>query len=714
MVEPPNPEPPAHDTYRTAQTLSAGQLVLERYTLKKFLGRGGFGVVWLAQDEELDLAVAIKFLSDLIVNNPEAVADLKRETRHSLRLTHPHIVRIHGFIQGPQIAGISMEYVDGGTLSALKAERPQRCYDAEDMADLVTELIDALDYAHTRAQIVHRDLKPGNLMLTAGKELKVADFGISRSISDTHTRLTDAGNTSGTPAYMSPQQMMGQPPRITDDVYSLGATIYDLLAGKPPFYTGDVPAQVLRVTPPSIMQRRTELEIEGGRPIPPEWEATLAACLAKAPENRPANVREVAARLGLAVPSRPLSDARALGAHSMELSGALPGAAGDAGAPTPGGTQAGGALATPLPSVRSVTAGGAAADPATPASAGWTPSAPPEKPKTNLVPLIVVGVVGIAAAAGLAFLRPKPHVEPPAEVHAVAPDGARPPAPTTPSGPPATTPSTGTTPPATTPPASTPPAEAGADSRRAVRLVELQQSIPASLNARRWDQAQKDLKELAGLDPASTELAAWQQQLTAGRQADQAGKLRDAVARAVTARRWDDAARDNDQLLALVPDDPQGAQWRTLIQEGRRAEANPPATPPAATGAPAGAATPPAPTEAAPATTVSDEEQIRTLIAAYARALETLDIGGYAALWRGLSSSERDKLAEAFTQIKSQRVDVSVTGVDLAAEPVVVRGQEKRRVEMKQGTPQAVDLAVRFTVARGPDGRWLIVKREYR
>jgi len=118
-----------------------------------------------------------------------------------------------------------MEYVDGKTLSGLKADRPARCFSVSELAPWVTQLCEALNYAHTKARIVHRDLKPSNLMINSRGELKVTDFGIARSLSESRTRLTGQEGTSGTPAYMSPQQAMGQEAKVTDDIYSLGATL---------------------------------------------------------------------------------------------------------------------------------------------------------------------------------------------------------------------------------------------------------------------------------------------------------------------------------------------------------------------------------------------------------------------------------------------------------------------------------------------------------
>ncbi|TPW10356.1 MAG: WD40 repeat-containing serine/threonine protein kinase, partial [bacterium] len=228
-----------------ASQLKAGQMLFSRYALKRVLGRGGFGVVWLAEDLELDIDVALKFLADHIAASPDAVQDLKGEARRSLRLTHPNIVRIYNFIQEASLVGISMEYVSGGSLPQIRAARGLRTLPMDEMAPLVGQLCDALEYAHTKPRIVHRDLKPANLMLDSRGELKIADFGISRSMSDSHTRLTSPGDSSGTLAYMSPQQMMGEPPRPSDDVYALGATLYDLLTGKPPFHSGDLVRQAM-------------------------------------------------------------------------------------------------------------------------------------------------------------------------------------------------------------------------------------------------------------------------------------------------------------------------------------------------------------------------------------------------------------------------------------------------------------------------------------
>src|SRR5436305_7671873 len=251
--------------------------------------------------QELESDVALKFLPDLIIHDRAVLSDLKRETRRSLELTHKNIVRIYDFVHDETNGCISMEYVDGDTLSNLRADKPQKIFEPDELKEWISELCDALDYAHNHARIVHRDLKPSNLMVNQRSDLKVADFGIARSLSDSMSMLTMDRGKSGTLLYMSPQQLEGERGSHLDDIYSLGASIYELLTSKPPFYSGNIGRQIHDRTPPTMAQRRRDLDIEGN-PIPTNWEETVAASLAKDPLQRPQSVEEVAQRLLLTPP----------------------------------------------------------------------------------------------------------------------------------------------------------------------------------------------------------------------------------------------------------------------------------------------------------------------------------------------------------------------------------------------------------------------------
>ncbi|MEY2559843.1 MAG: eukaryotic-like serine/threonine-protein kinase [Verrucomicrobiota bacterium] len=285
------------DLGQTIRGFTAGQKIFNRYTFVRILGRGGMGVVWLAHDDDLEREVALKFLPELVVHDRAVLDDLKRETRRSLALTHHNIVRIYDFVQGPECACISMEYVDGSTLSSLRVDQPDKIFEVEKLGPLVAETCDALQYAHVQSRIVHRDLKPSNLMVNAKGEVKVADFGIARSLTDSVSMLTMGRGTSGTLAYMSPQQLDGERVSELDDIYSLGATLYELLTGKPPFYSGQIDRLVREKIPPAIAARRDELGVPNRGPIPRHWNEVIAACLAKDPAARPQSALELKERL---------------------------------------------------------------------------------------------------------------------------------------------------------------------------------------------------------------------------------------------------------------------------------------------------------------------------------------------------------------------------------------------------------------------------------
>jgi serine/threonine protein kinase/Flp pilus assembly protein TadD len=306
----------------TQREFVGGQRLFGRYTLIKILGRGGMGIVWLAHDEELERDVALKFLPDLIIHDAAVLSDLKRETKRSLELTHKNIVRIYDFVHDERSGCISMEYVDGDTLSSLRCDKERKVFEAAELTDWMSQLCDALDYAHNYAHIIHRDLKPANLMVNQRGELKVSDFGIARSLGDSMSVITMQQGRSGTLSYMSPQQLAGERGTHLDDIYSLGATLYDLLTSKPPFYSGNIDRQIHERVAPPMTERRKEFNIEPAL-VPPVWEEVVAACLAKDPAKRPQAAAEVAQRLQLASPqTKPVTTVSATGPKNKVLLGA--------------------------------------------------------------------------------------------------------------------------------------------------------------------------------------------------------------------------------------------------------------------------------------------------------------------------------------------------------------------------------------------------------
>ncbi len=296
------------------------EVIFGRYELVGELGKGGMGVVWLARDQELNTKVALKFLREEMTSEADALKELKGEVIINRDLSHANIIKTFDFVTNGRAAAISMEYVSGTNLHKLKAQRPDKFFDVEDISRWMVMLCDAMHYAHQQ-KVVHRDIKPANLMINERGELKVGDFGIGRTVADTVNRVTK-NYTGGTPPFMSPQQTMGEKASQLDDIYSIGATIYDLLTGDPPFFRGAIREQALAKVPPSMTLRRKELG-RSGKPIPAKWEAAVAACLSKEPAQRPATALALKEMLELGGAAGPRSGASSRGPKLAASAAAL-------------------------------------------------------------------------------------------------------------------------------------------------------------------------------------------------------------------------------------------------------------------------------------------------------------------------------------------------------------------------------------------------------
>jgi len=273
--------------------IGEGDEVLGRFRLKEKLGSGGMGMVWLGKDTALDRLVALKLLPEILLCDDATVSELKAETKVGLKLTHKNIMRVIDFAKDSKLAAIVMEYIDGATLSAMRLDQPNRVFEGRSFEPYLRQILDALEYAHEAVRVIHRDLKPANLMVDSSDQLKVTDFGIACCLRESASRVTiQPRSAAGTLLYMSPQQILGKAASESDDIYSLGATLFELLAGSPPFRGGDVPTQIREIKPPSIAERREEDGIEGEE-IPAVWEEIVAACLEKEREDRPLSATEI-------------------------------------------------------------------------------------------------------------------------------------------------------------------------------------------------------------------------------------------------------------------------------------------------------------------------------------------------------------------------------------------------------------------------------------
>src|SRR5437588_226284 len=272
-----------------------------RYLLKRTLGRGSLSEVWLAWDRTLEQDVALKFLPQLVLEDPKLIESLREATLRSQKLIHPAIARVYDFVQDHQTAAITSEYVDGWSLATMKVDRPQKRFRLEEIRLWIWQLCAALEFAHHELGLVHRSLKLSNLLLNAREQFKVTDFEIAHLL---RSALAQPGSPAfGSAACMSPQQLKGAEASLLDDVYSLGALIFELLTGTPPFHKREtqgladrnvgVPAgtptfskadlllQARDLPPPSMAERLLELGIDDSFPF--VWEQTVADCLAKDP-----------------------------------------------------------------------------------------------------------------------------------------------------------------------------------------------------------------------------------------------------------------------------------------------------------------------------------------------------------------------------------------------------------------------------------------------
>ena len=262
-----------------------------RYRIIKQLGRGGMGVVYLALDEQLQEQVALKSFPPEMAVDEGALDDMKREVQKSRKLSHPNIIRMHDFVNPPgEDPFVTMEFVEGQELADMRRDQSNGVFAWNDIEDYILQLCDALTTAHSE-NTVHRDLKPTQMMINTEGRLKLCDFGIAASMADSISFSSMKHAVSGTLLFMSPQQMNGEVPRATDDIYALGATLYDLMTGKPPFYTGNVNVQVMSRPAISMKERLKEFGIEND--IPDYIDQLVLACLSKEPEHRPASAEEI-------------------------------------------------------------------------------------------------------------------------------------------------------------------------------------------------------------------------------------------------------------------------------------------------------------------------------------------------------------------------------------------------------------------------------------
>lgn len=241
------------------------------------LGEGGMAAVYKAYQPSIDRYVALKVLPRHYAKNPEFVQRFTQEARVIARLQHPHILPVHDFGETDGYTFLAMRWVQGGTLADwMVANQP---LSLAQIRRIFTQIGDAVDYAHSNG-VIHRDIKPSNVLLDERGNCLLTDFGLAKMVAAS-VKLTQTGGILGTPAYMSPEQGLGQTVDQRSDIYALGVVLYELVTGRPPYQAE---------TPMAIMIKHIQSPLppprEFNSDIPEALERAVMKALAKKPEDR--------------------------------------------------------------------------------------------------------------------------------------------------------------------------------------------------------------------------------------------------------------------------------------------------------------------------------------------------------------------------------------------------------------------------------------------
>ena len=295
----------------------------EGYQVLEELGSGAVSSVYKAAQEPLGRIVAIKVLKATIHPTSPFAAQLEREARMLSDLSHPNIALLHDFVKTDETMYLVLEYVDGWSLATVLSKAPRLA--PEIVAAIGAEIAAGLAHAHARG-IVHRDVKPANVMISKRGELKIADFGIAQRArlpsADEPLMKVDENAAFGTPAYMSPEQILGEVVDVRSDIFSLGVVLYQLSCGARPFERGDekdrrAAAQRIRRDPPIPLHRRAP-------EVPRALERVIMRMLEKLPADRYATAQAVLEHLEELIASRTRAPRAVLLRRALGRAGLLP------------------------------------------------------------------------------------------------------------------------------------------------------------------------------------------------------------------------------------------------------------------------------------------------------------------------------------------------------------------------------------------------------
>lgn len=279
-----------------------GTILDERYCLLEKLGQGGMGEVYLGEHVLTRRRCAVKVVSRTLAADPDAFGRFVREATNAGQINNPHVATIYDFGKTDDgLLYLAMEYVDGESIASL-LEREGALAPAR-AVDIAQQVAEAVGAAHEQG-IVHRDLKPGNILVApdrkGGEQVKVVDFGIARATADEQQRLTRTGFVIGTPEYMSPEQLIGDPVDARADIYALGCILYQMLTGHRAFEGSTAHLITRRLTERPPRPRDTN------RAIPKALDEVVVTALGRMPEDRYQTMEELRSAL-LAAPSQPVT-----------------------------------------------------------------------------------------------------------------------------------------------------------------------------------------------------------------------------------------------------------------------------------------------------------------------------------------------------------------------------------------------------------------------
>ncbi len=267
------------------QRLEPDTVLVERFRVLRRIGGGGFGTVYLVEDQVVAEELVLKILSPHLSQDELMIRRFVQELRLTRRITHANVIRIHDLLDLQGAHAISMEYFAGRDLGALIRERGPM--ESPRALHLAAQIAEGLVAAHELG-IIHRDIKPANLLVGEADLVKIVDFGLASVGQSTRSRLTQSGILVGTPEYISPEQITGHDVDGRTDLYSLGVVLYELLSGRQPFQGPNAVNVLFQHLEPDVPPLRTL--VPG---LPAELDELVMRCMSRFPDDRPANAREL-------------------------------------------------------------------------------------------------------------------------------------------------------------------------------------------------------------------------------------------------------------------------------------------------------------------------------------------------------------------------------------------------------------------------------------